>query len=127
MACGSARDSVRRTCGPSAMPLFPNTGAGSLASGTRTVTMPEPSPVHSTPVNSVASSGVFESWVERPVAASATYRYDASLKLAMNASCVPDGDQVGDEIDAPLGVSIVRVAMVRGSMRLLSLIHISEP
>src|SRR5262245_50851888 len=40
---------------------------------------------------------------------------DASSKFAMYATCVPFGDHAGDEIDAPLGVSMARVAPVRGS------------
>jgi hypothetical protein len=32
----------------------------------------------------------------------------------MYATCAPVGDPPGDEIDAPRGVSIVRVAPVRG-------------
>ena len=72
MTCGSARDSVSRTCGPSSTPFLPCVGAGPRASGTSTVTMLLPSAVQSSVVTSVASSGVFVTCVDFPVATSAT-------------------------------------------------------
>ena len=53
-----------------------------------------PSAVQSRPVTSVASSGVFVTCTDFPVATSATKICDASSKFAMYATCVPVGDQV---------------------------------
>src|SRR6188474_3459992 len=104
MTCGTMRESVMRTCGPSSMPFLPCVGLAPRASGTSTATIDLPSPVHSKPVISVESKGVFVNCTDFPVVASATYRCDAFSKFAMYATCVPAGDQPGAEIDAPFGV-----------------------
>ena len=70
-----------------------------------------------TVVTSVASSGVFVSCIARPLPASATNTWEAPRKFAMNATCVPDGDQTGEETVAPLGASMFFVAPDRGSTR----------
>ena len=76
--------------------------------------MLRPSAVKSSEVTNVASTGVRLSCVERPLATSTTYTYEASSKLARYAICVPDGDHVCAEIDAPAGVWSVFAAPVRG-------------
>jgi hypothetical protein len=113
--CGLGRSVEIRTCGPSAMPLWPRTGALARPAGSCTTTTCRPSAVNCRPVTSVASSGVRVSCVDRPVATSAMKTCEAVAKLAMYATWVPVGDHVSAERLAPCGVCSVRVRPVAGS------------
>jgi hypothetical protein len=66
--------------------------------------------------------------VDLPVAASATYAYDAPSKFATYATCAPFGDQTGELSVAPGGVLMVRVAPVSGfiSVRPRRVLVVSE-
>ena len=92
-----------RTSGPSA--TAGSFGSAIRGSGTSTAYTALPSGAQSSDVVSTGSAARPVRRRDEPDFASATYRYDASSKLARNAIRDPSGDQVGDDAVAPAGIS----------------------